>query len=99
VAASMASAMPNLDGVRDALAAFRAALQCAARTPDVLGSRPTAELHAQCAWLVNDVAALRDEALALARSAGATWERLEIESGVADSTLRDRLTRWEAAAR
>jgi hypothetical protein len=95
----MATAMPNLGEVREALAEFRAAVRAAASVPSGLNTRACAELHADLADLVTEVAEARDAVLAMARSAGATWERLETESGVADSTLRDRLTRWEATAR
>jgi hypothetical protein len=93
----VASAMPDLDGVRAALAAFRAAVRTA--DPAALACLPAARLHAECAELVDSLTEARDAALALARSAGSTWECLERTSGVADSTLRDRLTRWEEVAR
>lgn len=97
----MVAAMPDVGEVRDALAAFRAALTASGDRPTATALTPTqaARVHADCVALVGLVEEARDAALALARSAGATWERLETTSGVADSTLRDRLTRWEGAAR
>lgn len=92
----MSIGMPSLDAVRDALNAFHAAVRSAHAHSGAHSQLAASRLHADMVDLVETVTVERDAVLSLARGAGATWEMLESTCGVADSTLRDRLTRWEA---
>lgn len=95
----MGRPMPSLTAVTREVTRYGDDVRAALAEPDWRpGSAVASALHAEAVGLVAEFEHLRDATLALARRS-ATWQLLEADSDVPDSTLRDRLTRYEIEER